>query len=157
MVSYATLFEAEVINLEEEEKVFASSIYLSHWWCQGGDALRCRWEGCRGTLIIECLLYFFPGLSIGLKQSGIAPCITPFSSIEWRHMERRYIWLFLLTWRLESCALLYPCDSSHNYVRQQAVCTLINKYLLDQEILNPGASESLYSFSEKRVEKFIHS
>ena len=39
-------------------------------------------EGCSGTLTIELLLYFFPGLSIGLKQFGIAPCITPFSSIE---------------------------------------------------------------------------
>lgn len=61
---------------------------------------------------IEFLLYFFPGLSIGLKQFGIAPCITPFSSIEWHHMERRYIWPFLLTWRLETCAFLSACDSS---------------------------------------------
>lgn len=90
MASYAKLFAVEVSNLEKEERCFCFK-YLSckPLWSvtvalDGGEEELClasEREGCRGTLLSSCCA-FFAGLFIGLKQFGIAPCITPFSSIE---------------------------------------------------------------------------
>lgn len=143
MASYAKLFAVEVSNLEKEERCFCFK-YLSckPLWSvtvalDGGEEELClasEREGCRGTLLSSCCA-FFAGLFIGLKQFGIAPCITPFSSIEWPHMERRYIWPFLLTWRLEFCVFFSGCCSYG---------TTANSRQCVSEKWNPEASGSLY-------------
>lgn len=100
-----------------------------------------------GTLAV----LFFPGLSIGSKQFGIALCITPFSSTESPHMERRYIWPFLLTWRLEFCIFFSACYS-HTTIGNGRQCVSETNACWKW---NPEASGSLYSFSENQVENLF--
>lgn len=97
---------------------------------------------------VELLLYFFPGLFIGLKQFGIAPCIIPFSSIEWHRMERRYIWPFLLTWRLESCVVFSACDSNRTTGDSRLYVPEMDTYWT-KGFLHPEGSESLLIFWEQ--------
>lgn len=117
-------------------------------WCQGRCALHWPMRGLQRNQLLSFCCAFFPGLSIGLKQFGIAPCIIPFSSIEWRRMERRYIWPFLLTWRLESCVVFSACDSDRT-TGDSRLCVPEMDTCWTKGFSNPEGSERLLIFWEQ--------